>query len=166
MITLAKIRSRSFSATPRTESSKQNSDNKDSHRRARSVMFPSSSSSTPPPLLDPSPRLSLPATLKHPSSSGQLPLRSAMKQPNSAHNNNGSRPITPLPNSPRPISPRPLPGSNLEGSDESTRGNGLLSAPAGYTHKVSFDTFENPNDGGMFSYTLQVCLNFCYPNPV
>jgi len=72
---------------------------------------------------------------------------------------NGSRPVTPSTASPKPLSPRPLPGLNLsgqEGCDDSTRGNGLLSVPAGYTHKVSFDTFENPSDGGMFSYTLQV----------
>lgn len=27
----------------------------------------------------------------------------------------------------------------------------------GYTSKVGFDTFQNPSDAAMFSYTLQVC---------
>ncbi|KAG8802934.1 hypothetical protein FRC16_008264 [Serendipita sp. 398] len=37
-----------------------------------------------------------------------------------------------------------------------TTGSGSQGTPAGYTPKVGFDTFENPIDDALFSFTLQV----------
>ncbi|KAJ7194827.1 hypothetical protein GGX14DRAFT_537331 [Mycena pura] len=76
-------------------------------------------------------------------------LRSAMKQ-------TASPPVTSRSVSPAaspvlaPASP-PLPSS----SPHPSAGLGILSPNAGYTPKVSFDTFENPA-APMFSFTLQV----------
>jgi hypothetical protein len=47
-----------------------------------------------------------------------------------------------------------------------THTNGsTLSPPPGYTPKVSFNTFENPNDDALFSYTLQVSNYFLLTSP-
>lgn len=119
------------------------------------------------PLLEPSPKQSLNATPRRPSSShGVFPLRSALKQPTSSLSGSSSRPTTPNPSQTtissgsRPQSPRPILTRSQDSGEQIPTNiptnNGLLTAPAGYTHKVSFDTFENPSDEGMFSYTLQV----------
>ncbi|CCA69936.1 hypothetical protein PIIN_03876 [Serendipita indica DSM 11827] len=101
------------------------------------------------------------------------PLRSAMRH--------SSRPSSPSP-SPVPLGSPPTSTSGLITSPQitqsqlppSTTSYGLaspptsygklpravtsssLGTPAGYTPKVSFDTFENPMDDALFSFTLQV----------
>src|SRR5258706_2265432 len=70
-----------------------------------------------------------PAVLPHPSHSASLPVA---LQASSSSSGGGKLPRT------------------------YTGGGSNFSPPVGYTPKGSFNTFENPNDDALFSYTLQV----------
>lgn len=84
------------------------------------------------------------------------PLRSAMR-----HTSNPSSP-TPAPAIGLPPVGSPPSAMHISSPPTSygklpkSSTTGSLGTPAGYTPKVSFDTFENPMDDAMFSFTLQV----------
>jgi len=99
--------------------------------------------------------------MSHSQLSPSVPLRSALRH---------SRPPSPSdpPASAHPhVASLPLPvhaSSSSGGTGKLPRthtGGSTFSPPLGYTPKVSFNTFENPNDDALFSYTLQVSSKYC-----
>ena len=74
------------------------------------------------------------------------PLKPALKS---------SRPPTPFTNA-TPPDPEDSPVLTTINSDWFPRT--LTGGSIGYTSKVGFDTFQNPSDATLFSYTLQVSV--------
>ena len=82
----------------------------------------------------------------HHSLSTPIPLRSALKYGDSCRSSRPSPPTSP----PLPISPTPASGYSSLSSPSALPS---VMSSGGYTPRVSFDTFENP-DASMFSFTL------------